>query len=132
MKMWGYVGNGMECGVTTPTLAIAHSPRTQKQQIHSFLFTLDIATHIINRLEQANIRSDEAVLALTVQNLAFRGDALASFLRATDKVDARLQGVFCKLFQRCFANAAGCAYEDGNESCWEDCGDAGVGGLHDA
>lgn len=105
-------------------------PCAENQEIDRLLFALDVPADIVHGADQAGVSLDEEVLALGVQRLAFGRDAISGFLRAPDEIDARLAGMLGELLQRRFADAAGGADEDGDETRRESGGDAGVRGLY--
>lgn len=103
--------------------------RAEEQEIDRLFFGLDVPADIIHGADQAGVCLDEDVLALRVQRLAFRCDAISGFLRAADKIDAGLAGVLGELLQRRFTDTAGRTDEDGDETCRKGGGDAGIRGL---
>ena len=111
------------------TRMVNQRPRAEKQEIDRLLFALDVPANVIHGEDQAGVCLDEDVLPFRVQRLAFGYNAISGFLRAANKIDARLAGMLGELLQRRFADTAGGTDEDGHETRRKSGGDAGIRGL---
>ena len=112
-------------GISTCTAD--HRPRRQEQEINNCLDP-NILTHIIHHFNQRYICLDKRVLALRVDDLQLRDDAICGYLLAANEIYSWLAGILRELFQSCLADAAGCTNEDGDKSRRKR-GDLSVGGL---
>ena len=104
-------------------------PLTQTENVQSLLLRFDLVTHFVDVTDQADIGLDEGEFAVRVEGAAFRRNSIAGALRAADEVDARFESVLCEGFEGRFADAAGCADEEGDETWGKGGGDEGIGGA---
>jgi hypothetical protein len=102
----------------------------EKEQVDERLATLDLAAHVVDVLEEREVRPVEAVLPRRVERRQLGHDARGGPLGAPNKVDARLDGVGGELLHGALADAAGAADKNGDEARRETLGDAGVGRPH--
>ena len=71
------------------TFTSLKSPDGQEQQIYRLFVLLNRPVNLIHIADQTRVFGDEGEFAIWVQSLALVDDTSASFLRATDQIDAR-------------------------------------------
>jgi len=90
-------------------------PRTQEQEIHYLLLTIDIRTNLIHYPDQTHIRFHEDILPLRIQLLQIARNPVPCLLRPPEEVDPWLQGILGELLQRGLADSASGADVDGDK-----------------
>lgn len=69
----------------------------QEQEVDCFLLALDVLADLIHIADKAHVCLHEMELALGIQRLTFRRNAIPGFLGAAQEVDAGLTRVFGEL-----------------------------------
>lgn len=67
--------------LSSSTTCVSHCcPTTQKEEVDRLFLALDLATHVVNHAQEADVRLDKDELPLRVQLLIFGSDARTSLL----------------------------------------------------
>lgn len=104
--------------------------RAEEEQIDCRLFGLDVATDLVDRVNETDICLDECEFALGIQFLAFRSDTIPGLLGTADEIDAWLAGMLGESLQTRFADPTGCADENGDKAGGEGSGNSRIRGLN--